>query len=90
MCTGLEPLLLAGAGGFAASKLLAPSAPAAQPDPAAERAKSEAEAQQKANAKISMTRKAMRENSLLTGAGSGTLGAPAAAPAASARTTLGV
>jgi hypothetical protein len=39
------------------------------PDPAAERAAAEASATQDANARIALQRKAMRENSLLTGAG---------------------
>jgi hypothetical protein len=72
-----------------ASSILKPKTPAT-PDPAAERAKAEAEAAQKANSKISMTRRAMRDNSLLTGAGS--LGGQASQPGAPAagRTTLGV
>lgn len=89
MCTGLEIAALVGAGASVAGTVLnKPKAPAAvaAPDPAKERAKAEAEATQKANAKISMQRKAMRENSLLTGAG--TLGATTQ-PAGS-RSTLGV
>jgi hypothetical protein len=81
-----------GAGLAAKSLMKQPQAPAAaaQPEPAKERATAEAQAAQTANAKISMTRRAMRANSLLTGAGeTGTLGKAAAAPAAG-RTTLGV
>ena len=81
-----------GAGLAAKSLIKQPQAPApaAQPEPAKERATAEAQAAQNANAKISMTRRAMRANSLLTGAGeTGTLGKPAASPAAG-RTTLGV
>lgn len=44
-------------------------------DPAVERAASQAAATQQANARIAFQRKAMRENSLITGGGnSGTLG----------------
>ena len=87
MCTGLEIAALIGAGASAKMALTKPSMPAA-PDPAAERAKTEAEATQKANSKISMQRRAMRENSLLTGAG--VLGAQATQQAQAGRTTLGV
>lgn len=40
-------------------------------DPAAERAAAEASATQEANSRIALQRRAMRENSLLTGASSG-------------------
>ena len=90
MCTGLEIAALIGTGASVAGSVLnKPKAPA-MPDPAQERAKAEADAAQKANAKISMQRRAMRDNSLLTGAGEGTLGAPAARPGGAGRTTLGV
>jgi hypothetical protein len=45
-----------------------------QADPAAERAAAAASATQAANSRIAMQRKAMRENSLLTGGGRSTLG----------------
>jgi hypothetical protein len=43
-------------------------------DPEAERAAATALATQQANARIAFQRKAMRENSLITGGGAGTLG----------------
>lgn len=51
-------------------------------DPAAERAAAEAEAATKANTRIAFQRRAMRENSLLTGGGQAAAGA--------GRSTLGV
>jgi hypothetical protein len=51
-------------------------------DPAAERAAAEAAATQQANARIAFQRKAMRDNSLLTGGGQAAAGA--------GRSTLGV
>ncbi|MFT3720407.1 hypothetical protein [Pseudorhodoferax sp.] len=80
MCTGAELLLAAGsaAAGTVASALLSPKTPS-MPDPEAERRKAEATATQNATAKLAASRKAMRDNSLLTGAGEGT-----------GRTTLGV
>lgn len=51
-------------------------------DPAAERAAAEAAATQQANARIAFQRKAMRDNSLLTGGGQAAAGA--------GRTSLGV
>lgn len=90
MCTGLEIAALAGTAVSAYSAIAnKPSGPTG-PDPAAERAKAEAEATQNANARLRMQRKAMRDNSLLTGAGSSTLGGGAAPDAGTARKTLGV
>jgi hypothetical protein len=86
MCTGAE-FAAAFAAAASTANTVAESQRGPKVDPAAERAKAEAEATTRANGKISMTRKAMRENSLLTGGGS--LGAPAA-PAAGGRRTLGV
>lgn len=86
MCTGMEIAAIVGATASAYSATQAGKGGGGPigPDPAAERAKAEAEATQRANAKISMQRKAMRDNSLLTGAG---LGGPAPAVAPK---TLGV
>lgn len=87
MCTGIELAMLASSAVGAAASVMNRPDKALNPDPKEERAKAEAEATQKANAKLSMQRKAMRENSLLTGAG--TLGAEASRPA-QGRSTLGV
>lgn len=90
--TAAAATALGGIGAGLAAKTLAPKAPtaASQPDPGIERAAAEAKAAQSAASKVSMTRRAMRENSLLTGAGE-SLGAPAAgSPTGAGRATLGV
>ena len=89
MCTGLEALAAIGSVAATASSIAAASKKG--PDPAAERAKAEAEAAAKANGKLSMQRKAMRENSLLTGGGElGGMASTSKASAGAGRTTLGV
>ena len=69
MCTGMEMALIAAGAASTVTALTAETPTMA--DPAAERAKAEADAATKASAKLSMSRKAMRSNSLLTGAGEG-------------------
>lgn len=83
-------------GGMVAAKALAPSAPggiatAAQPDPAAERAKAETDAANAANQKLVDDKRAKRANVLASGGSTDALGAGQSAvqPGAAKTTVLG-
>lgn len=81
-------------GGMVAAKALAPSAPggiAAQPDPAAERAKAETDAANAANQKLADDKRIKRANVLASGGSSDALGAGQSAvqPGAAKTTVLG-